>query len=198
MPTKQLSTVFFNYQSIWDGMIIQHPYDVAGVAHKIALNASRYHNVSLTTKVPWQVIGIIHYREGNLAFDTHLANGNPLTARTINEPVGLPLTGTPPFTWEEGAIAAIEYDQLSKKSWLTLTDILQNIELYNGDGYLKYHPTVPSPYLWSYTQWYTKGKYQSDGHFNPTLVDAQIGAAPLFRYLTDSTLGVIPHGGIIF
>ena len=72
-------------------------------------------------------------------------------------------------------------------SWDIVT-ILSELEKYNGTGYIKNHPSVLTPYLWSKTNHYTRGKYSSDGHFDPNLVDKQIGCMPLIRYITDKTL----------
>jgi hypothetical protein len=59
------------------------------------------------------------------------------------------------------------------------------LEGYNGWGYRLHHPTVPSPYLWSYTTAYTRGKYVSDGHFDPQAVSKQPGAMALLKFLIE-------------
>jgi len=69
--------------------------------------------------------------------------------------------------------------------------ILGTLEDFNGRGYIKYHPDVLTPYLWSKTNHYVKGKYASDGKFDPELVDKQVGVAAIYKYLTDKTLGLV-------
>jgi len=59
-------------------------------------------------------------------------------------------------------------------------------ERYNGFGYRKYHPEVLSPYLWSYTNHYTKGKYVKDGKFDTEAVPRQCGAAAMLRVLVNT------------
>jgi lysozyme family protein len=42
---------------------------------------------------------------------------------------------------------------------------------------------VPSPYLWSFSNLYTKGKFVADGHFDANAVSAQCGAAVMLKAL---------------
>jgi len=54
---------------------------------------------------------------------------------------------------------------------------LTMLEQYNGLGY--FNKGIPSPYVWSGTNQYTKGKYVADGVFDPNAVDQQLGCAGL-------------------
>jgi lysozyme family protein len=47
---------------------------------------ARYANVADELNVPWYVVGVIHNMEGSLNFATHLHNGDPLSARTVQVP----------------------------------------------------------------------------------------------------------------
>src|SRR5207344_1050510 len=58
-------------------------------------------------------------------------------------------------------------------------------ESYNGMGYRRFHPEVKTPYLWSFTHHYTRGKYVADGTWSPTTVSKQVGAAALLRRLAE-------------
>lgn len=172
------------YLDRWSSAVINRPATVKVWADKIKENQSRYQHVVNGTKIPWQFVGVIHYRESGLSFFTHLHNGDPLSARTVHVPKGRPLAGNPPFTWEESAIdSLILLKHLDKVEDWSIFNLLYQLEAYNGWGYSKYHPNVPSPYLWSYTQFYTKGKYMYDGKFNPELIDKQIGCVPLLKLL---------------
>jgi lysozyme family protein len=134
-----------------------------------------------TTTVPWYVIAAIHYRESGLSYDHHLHNGDPLTGRTVHVPAGRPVKGEPPFTWEESAIDALKMSWLSdNKNW-DIGDALALLERYNGLGYKK--KGLPSPYIWSWTDAYKKGKYVADGKFDPEAVDQQCGAALIIKSL---------------
>ena len=43
----------------------------------------------------------------------------------------------------------------------------------------------PTPYLWSFSKLYEKGKYVADGRFDPEAVSKQCGAAVMIRALVD-------------
>jgi hypothetical protein len=63
--------------------------------------------------------------------------------------------------------------------------ILYKLEQYNGFGYRNFHPSVKSPYLWSFSNHYTSGKYVADGTWSPTAKSQQCGAAVLLRRLAE-------------
>lgn len=157
----------------------QGAVDVA--CSKIKANKARYETISKATKVPWQVIAVIHKMESNCNFSTHLHNGDPLSARTVQVPAGRPKNGNPPFTFEESAIDALGYDGASGiKQWDIVTT-LKFLERYNGLGYRKHG--IYSPYLWSYTTHYSAGKYIKDGVWRESAVSDQCGCAPILKGL---------------
>ncbi len=179
------------YQDLWDTMIILKTDEIEQVAKSLYTHKERYEKVVQGTKLPWQWVACIHQRESGARFTRHLHNGDPLTAKTVLVPKGRPVKGQPPFTWEESAIDALfEYKELDKIQLWDIPTILFQFEKYNGLGYAMYRPEINSPYLWSYTTHYKRGKYAADGAYDPELKDKQIGCAPLFRYLTDKTLGI--------
>jgi len=163
--------------------------EVEAAAKRISQNKPRYEAVSLTlaTGMPWWFIGCFHFMEGGGKFTRHLHNGDPLTARTVNVPKGRPVLGKAPFSWEESAIDAIQYMEGQNKIWRQLKgkwdleSILKKFEAYNGMGYQK--KGLLSPYLYSYTQFYEKGKYAFDGKYDPNLVSKQPGVIPLMKAL---------------
>jgi len=163
--------------------------EVEAAAKKISQNKPRYEAVSLTlaTGMPWWFVAIVHCMEGGGKFTRHLHNGDPLTARTVNVPKGRPVLGKAPFSWEESAIDAINYMEGQNKIWRQLKgkwdleSILKKFEAYNGMGYQK--KGLLSPYLYSYTQFYEKGKYAFDGKYDPNLVSKQPGVIPLMKAL---------------
>lgn len=72
----------------------------------IQANKDRYVAVSKLTGIPWSFIAVIHNMEASLNFKSHLHNGDPLTARTVQVPAGYPKKGNPPFKWEDSAADA--------------------------------------------------------------------------------------------
>lgn len=152
------------------------------IVDKIRKYQDTYEEVEKLTGVPWQVIGAIHWMEASGSFSYHLHNGDPLTRRTVHVPAGRPKTGNPPFRWSESAVDALRYDGLDKHPWGRNkgADLLK-IELFNGPGYIR--KGVNSPYLWSGSQHYDKGKYVADGKWSPTAVSKQLGAAVILKGL---------------
>ncbi len=171
------------YQNLYANMQVQ-PSKVAQVkliAERIRKGQPQYQSVMAATGVPWYVVGVIHMMECSLRFDRHLHNGDPLTARTTHVPAGRPLVGEPPFTWADSAIDALKLRRMDKVANWDIPTILLQLEGYNGLGYQ--HHGINTPYLWSFTNQYTAGKFIADGHFDERTVSGQCGAAPLLREL---------------
>jgi lysozyme family protein len=158
---------------------VTKPSAVERAARTVLRGRNRYENLAGQTGVPWELIGAIHYRESNCSFSAHLHNGNPLTARTRDVPKGRPLHGSPPFTWEESALDALELEGLPKVSEWSDERICFEAEKYNGFGYRRADVRIPSPYVWSGTSLYKIGKFYSDGKYDPGMVDVQMGVWPV-------------------
>jgi lysozyme family protein len=140
---------------------------------------------AVNPELPWQFVGAIHAMECSGDFRCHLHNGDPLSDRTVHEPVGRPL-GTPPFNWETSAIDALKLRELDRVQDWSLPAQLWQAEGYNGFGYRLFYPEVLSPYLWSGTHWYTKGKYTADGSFDSHAISVQVGVAVIFYALAET------------
>ena len=150
------------------------------LAHK-----ERYESVGETLGIPWYFIAAIHNMESGQDFTKHLHNGDPLTDRTRHVPAGRPPSGSPPFTWEESAEDALKMRRLGRVAEWTLPRLLYELEGYNGWGYRLYHPHVLSPYLWSWSNHYTSGKYIADGRWSDTAKSRQCGAAVLLHRMEE-------------
>lgn len=151
---------------------------VKSIGGKIMIHQGQYQKVQNATGVPWYVVASIHYRESDLDFTCHLHNGDPLTARTYHVPAGRPVNGDPPFAWYESAIDALG---VHKGVTWDIPYCLNYLEEYNGLGYK--HRGLPSPYVWSFTDQYSKGKYIADGVFDPNKVDQQCGCVAIMKIL---------------
>lgn len=157
------------------------------IARQIAADRARYEATGGPLGVPWYVVGILHHLEGGGRWTTHLHNGDPLAARTVHVPVGRPLVGSPPFSWEESARDALTSQGLDRWHTWTPAGVLYRLEKFNGFGY---RPRgVLSPYLWSFTDQYTRGKFVADGVFDAAAVSAQAGGAAILRRM--QTLGLL-------
>jgi lysozyme family protein len=157
------------------------------VIAKIQASLPRYAALEKTTGVPWFVIGVAHYLERGLDFEVHLHNGDPLGDRTVKPPVGRPLSGQPPFTWDDSARDAFELAGFGRVQDWPLTRILFELERYNGFGYRRSH-VINSPYLWNCTSQYTKGLYRVDHVFDPLAVPDRCGGAALIKRMLDRQL----------
>jgi lysozyme family protein len=153
---------------------------------QVGQSQKRYRAVGDPLGIPWYLIGVIHSMEASLKFNTHLHNGDPLTARTVHVPAGRPTAGQPPFTWEASATDALEVEQLDHWQDWSIPGMLYRLEGYNGFGYRLRHPEVLSPYLWSFSNHYISGKYVADGTFSPSAVSEQCGAAVLLRRMAET------------
>ena len=145
---------------------------------------SRYRDVGLRlNRVPWAMIGVIHGMECGFNFTCHLHNGDPLTNRTKHVPAGQPQMGTPPFSWENSAVDALTQEGFNTVTDWSIPHMLYLLEKFNGFGYRKMGK--PTPYLWSFSNLYEKGKYVADGRFDPQTISKQCGAAIMVKALID-------------
>ncbi|MEE6177873.1 C39 family peptidase [Mycobacterium sp. 050134] len=176
------------YSDLWASMAIRQNKlaEADSIVERIVSQKDRYRIVEGMTKVPWFVIAIIHNLEAGGDFARHLHNGDPLTGRTVHVPAGRPSSGNPPFTWEESAADAMRYDGLTEVTDWSTEHLAYLFEKFNGFGYRHYHPQVKSPYLWSYSNQYTSGKYVGDGQWSDTAVSQQCGAMVLLRRLQET------------
>jgi lysozyme family protein len=181
------------YEDLFSSCVINADRQAAVnvVRDKILANRKRYEQVAAVTNVPWFVIAVIHSLEGSLNFKTHLHNGDPLTKKTVHVPKGRP-QGTPPVTWEASATDALQFDNMAAVKKWNLAVILFKLEAFNGFGYRMRHPEVLTPYLWSFTNHYTKGKFVEDGKFDPSARSKQVGGAAILKALSSATDIVIP------
>lgn len=151
------------------------------VAKRLVAAKARYQAVEARTGVPWYFVAVTHEREASQRWDRQLGQGDPLNQVSTHVP-----KGRGPFsTWENGA-----YDALvncppyaaRNKDW-SVGGLLTMLEQYNGLGYA--NKGVPSPYIWSGTNQYSKGKYVADHVYDPNVVDKQLGCAGLLLAMRD-------------
>jgi lysozyme family protein len=176
------------YQQLFNTCLLKNFSAIDPVVDLITANKARYQAVSAKLGVPWYFIGILHNMECSCRFTTHLHNGDPLTARTVKVPAGFPKTGAPPFTWEASAEDALRLKKLDSWTDWSIPAMLFKIEQYNGFGYRRFG--INSPYLWSCSNHYTRGKFTRDGFFDPAAVSKQIGAAVLLRRMSERQIAV--------
>lgn len=177
------------YEALWGSCTINQSRaaEARVIAQRIIEKAERYKVVANRLRADgrfqWQIVAILHNMEASGNFGCHLHNGDPLSARTVQVPAGRPRAGRPPFGWEESAIDALLGHGADKVIFKTMPGVLFWIECFNGQGYLKSHKDVNSPYLWSGTNHYKAGKYVADGKWDQNAISKQMGAAALLKLL---------------
>ena len=163
--------------------------DVSNIIARIMPNQPRYQSVAGPLGIPWYFVAVIHNMECSLNFNQHLHNGDPLTARTFHVPAGRPPNGQPPFAWEVSATDALTVEGFANRSDWSLPVILYRLEAYNGFGYRNRTPPLNTPYLWSFSNQYTSGKFaKPTGVFDPNAASGQCGAAVILFQLAQRGL----------
>lgn len=195
-PNTSLSALRPEYEHLFANCKLRQNWleRIKQVAQTILNNRDRYEKVALAVNslMPWYVVGLIHNLEAGFDWHSHLHNGDPLTQRTVHEPSDRPLKDPINgwqigYSWEESAIDALIYDEFDQaKQWDMPAGILWHLELFNGPGYR--NQGIYSPYLWSGTYWYEKGKYGSDGRYDSELVSQQVGAGAVLYYMQQNNL----------
>lgn len=174
----------------WARMTIlpSHATLVKSTARRLAADGAKAHylDVSKKTKVPWAIIAVIHERESSQSWKANLAQGDPWNEKSIH----VPKWRGPFQSWDEAAIDALTNCAPEAASWTnwSIGGALTLLEQYNGLGYA--NRGLPSPYIWGGTSEQVRGKYVADGHFDPDVMDTQIGCAALLSAMmkADSTI----------
>ena len=181
LTSKIFADLRDEYQSCFD-RCQGRPESAGNVAYyvkRLRQGQPNYELVQQQIKVPWVFVGIIHGMECGFNFTAHLHNGDKLTARTVQVPKGRPISGQPPFTWLESALDALRLKKLDQVTDWSVPHMLYLLEGYNGFGYRT--RGLPTPYLWSFSNIYTKGKFVADGRYDPEAVSKQCGAALMIK-----------------
>ena len=179
-----LDSVRAEYQRMFEACGVRPEYQaaVADNVGRLRRQRARYEPLGGAVQIPWYFIGIIHGLEASFNFMGHLHNGDvPLAQRTRNVPRNRPEAWLPPSDWESSARDALAYDGFLGQSDWSLEAMLYRWEAYNGWGYRPRRN--PSPYLWSFSSHYSRGKYASDGRYDPQLKSQQCGAAVMLKEL---------------
>lgn len=170
------------YAHLWDEAVVTKEGAAEAVAERILANKPRYLQVEQDTGVPWIMAGVIHMRESDLDFKTHMHNGDSLRDYTHHVPANRPKVGHgPPFTFEESTDDAFTLEGFDKlRGQYTIELMLFSVEGFNGWGYLKYGN---SPYVWAWTSEYHGGKFIRDGVYDADHWDEQPGCAAILKTL---------------
>lgn len=155
---------------------------------------ARFLAVTRQTGVPWFVVAGLNKMEMGTNFDGSLLNGDPWNRETERYPRGHGPWGS----WEEAAVYAIRHEakgwnfDLSKWKW-DLAGCFFYMNAWNGflhatDEGAGIIPKYASPYIYSGTPFYAKGKRvekrgwdgKYHGSFDKDLVSQQLGVMALW------------------
>lgn len=170
-----LSTLKAANASRWARAKFTRSSEFLPVAKRLLKEKTTYQRVEKSTGVPWFVVAVIHEREASGDFSRSLAQGDPWTRVSTHVPKGRGPFGSFYAAAEDALKNCAPY--AAKNTDWSVGGTLTILEQYNGLGYAS--RGLPSPYIWSGTDQYVKGKYVRDGVFDPNEVDEQLGCAGL-------------------
>ena len=162
-------------------------------------NQKRYEAVSQKTGVPAPLIAALHWRESTGDFTTYLHQGDKLGRKARHVPRNIPVFSV----WEDAAVhaltmsdkAAVRDDLGMKSDTRDAAAMATYAEFYNGLGYDGRN--TASPYVYSGTDNYSRGKYFSDGHYSKSYQDQQLGVLAMVDAIggSDTTVKDSPARG---
>lgn len=153
-------------------------------------NRRQYQAVEDQACVPWFFVGIIHGMECSFNFKAHLHNGDPLRSRTVQVPAGRPTPWNPPNDWVSSAKDSLAYEKFVDQEDWSLPRMLFRFEAYNG--WRSRANGINTPYLWSFSNHYTRGKFVADNVWDANAVSKQCGAAVMLKALVQRGGAVLP------
>ena len=191
MSVPSFESVKGSYQSLWDTLVPtpSRAPELQQIAHRALDHKTSYQAVAKTvwgTPDYWYVVALIDQMEGGGGANTYLGNGQSLSRVTTETPAG-----RGPFdNFHDGALDALRYDGLDKIHDWSAASVGYHLEAYNGWGYLS--KPIVSPYIASWSNKYTKGKYVKDHDYDADAVSQQPGALTILKVLStlDKTINL--------
>lgn len=175
---KDYETSFANAK-----IIDKHRSNINWCVKQILDNKDKYLEVEDACCTPWFAVAIVHGMECSFNFRQHLHNGDNIKKKTWQVPSGRPDPWNPPNDWNSSAIDALRVDKMTGLTDWSLARTLFRWEGYNGWG--TRGRGVKTPYLWSFSDQYSKGKYVADGKWDSNAVSQQCGAAVMLKVLVE-------------
>jgi lysozyme family protein len=155
-----------------------------------ARNQSLWVEAAKNVCCPWYFVGITHAMEAAFGFKAHLHNGDPIRNKTVQVPEGRPPQWNPPSDWVSSATDALTFDGFANQSDWSLPRMLYRWETYNG--FRSRRNGINTPYLWSFSNHYSRGKYVADNVWDPDAVSKQCGAAVILKGLLERGSVALP------
>ena len=140
-----------------------------------------YEREHAATSVPAAFLAGLDEREDGADQSRAIGQGDRWNRVSVNVP-----RGHGPFASKYDAdLFYIHYDHLDDCSqpWSWPYACWKG-EAWNGFGPRDYHG-IHTGYLWAGTNHYRVGKYDADGHWNPDMVDQQLGLIPVLKRVVE-------------
>jgi lysozyme family protein len=143
-----------------------------------------YEQVAARSCIPWYFVGCIHALEASFDFTAHLHNGDSLKSRTHQVPANRPPVWNPPTDWAYSAVDALSMKGYDKDKTWGLAECMYRWERYNGWRSRLLH-NINTPYLWSYSNHYSRGKFVRDHVWDANAVSKQPGCGTLLKAMVE-------------
>ena len=174
-----------SYETMWASCTItpSRLKETSEVATRLVEQKAKLAYIALSklTSVPWFVIAVIHEREASQHWWANIANGEPFNRITKMVP-----RGRGPFhSWQDAGVDALKNCPpfMAKNQDWSAGGTLMHLVQYNGLAY-EFHHNEWSPYVWAATNHEQRGKYVTDGHYDPRVWDMQLGCAAMLKSMS--------------
>lgn len=172
------------YANLLARMHITRQSEATIIAGKLLqfVKEGKYAEVADKLGIPQLFIATSFEREAASNFRLSPAQGDPWNEVSRHVPKGL----GPYQSWSTSALAAYTLERLDKigrENW-TWTRLCYEGELFNGFGYRAHG--VHTPYDWSGTNNYARGKFTGDHRFDLSVADQQLGIIPVARIMAST------------
>lgn len=178
------------YKKLLGMMRVTRFNDIDATARRLVKNydSGHYRTVSEKTGIPIVWMAASFEREASSNFSRSPAQGDRWDQVSKNVPRG---RGPFPGGWDEAALDAYSLNGLDKVGASNWTWALMCYygELFNGFGYRDFRG-IRSPYLWGGTSLQQRGKYTSDGKYDSTVMDSQLGIVPIMMRMCELRPGL--------
>ncbi len=144
---------------------------------------ARYEEVARRAGLPAPLVAAIHWRESTGDFNTYLHQGDRLGRPAVHVPRDIPVF----HDWTEAAVHALDMKSTLREAMRITTQttdlaaLATYAEHYNGLGY--HYRGRPSPYVFSGTDQYSRGKFVRDGVYSSRTRDRQLGVVAMIQYI---------------
>jgi lysozyme family protein len=182
MTVPSFTALAPSYARLWAGLVPtpEHLPALRTICTKLIANKALYRQVAQAVwgnADYWYVVALLDQMEGGGGCKTYLGNGQSLHKVTTEVPAG-----RGPFpTFLAGCKDALHLDGLDKITSWPIERIAYEFEAWNGWGYLS--KPINDPYLVSFSNEYTEGKYIGDHDYDAHAVSGQPGALTILKVL---------------